>query len=79
MKRGKMKKYLLKHHHEHDECCSTSCHCGCGKCGGGVYFLGFIGSAVYYLQQSTGFWQGVVGILKAIVWPAFLVFKMLGA
>jgi len=45
---------------------------------GGVYFLGFIGAAVYYIQQSFTFWQGVVGVLKALVWPAFLVFKLLG-
>lgn len=45
---------------------------------GGVYFLGFIGATVYYIQQSTTFWQGAVGILKALVWPAFLVYKLLG-
>lgn len=51
----------------------------CFKCGcGGFYFLGFMGAAVYYIQQSTSFWQGVLGILKAIVWPAFLVHKLLG-
>jgi hypothetical protein len=49
-------------------------HHGCG----GVYFLGFIGAAVYYIQQSTTFWQGVVGLLKALVWPAFLVYQLLG-
>ncbi len=50
----------------------------CGACGGGVYFLGFIGAAIYYLQQSDTFWQGVAGVLKALVWPAFLVYKLLG-
>ena len=44
---------------------------------GGVYFLGFVGAAIYYLQQSTGFWNGVLGVLKALVWPAFLVYKLL--
>jgi len=59
--------------------CETKCHCGCGTaCGGGIYFLGFIGSLVYYLQQAPNFWQGIVGVLKALVWPAFLVYKMLG-
>ena len=42
-----------------------------------VYGLGFIGAAVYYVQHSQTFWEGVVGILKAIVWPAFLVYKVL--
>lgn len=50
----------------------------CGACGGGAYFLGIIGASVYYIQQSATFWQGLVGVLKALVWPAFLVFKLLG-
>lgn len=40
---------------------------------GAVYFLGLIGAAVYYIGQATGFWMGVLGFLKALVWPAFLV------
>lgn len=46
-----------------------------GAGGGAVYGLGFIGSAVYFIQQSTTFGSGVIGVLKAIVWPAFLVYK----
>jgi len=42
-----------------------------------VYGLGFIGAAIYYIMQATGFWMGVVGFLKAIVWPAFLVYEAL--
>ncbi len=42
---------------------------------GAVYGLGFIGAVVYYLSTASGFWVGVLGILKAIVWPAFLVFE----
>jgi len=45
--------------------------------GGGIYFVGFIGAAAYYLYTSTGFWMGVWGILKALVWPAILVFELL--
>ena len=41
-------------------------------CGGGVYGLGFIGAAIFYIQQATGFWSGVLGILKAIIWYCFL-------
>jgi len=54
------------------------CYNACGT-GGAVYGLGFIGAAVYYISQSTGFWMGVLGFLKALVWPAFLVYKLLGA
>lgn len=45
--------------------------------GGGVYGLGFIGSLVYYIQYATSFGDGVLGFLKAIVWPAFLVYDLL--
>jgi hypothetical protein len=44
---------------------------------GAVYFLGFIGAAVFYIQNAEGFWAGAVGILKALVWPAFLVYGLL--
>lgn len=47
------------------------------SCGGAVYGLGFIGSAIYYLSTATGFWMGVLGFLKAIVWPVFLVYELL--
>jgi hypothetical protein len=42
-----------------------------------VYGLGFIGAAIYYIMQATGFWMGVVGFLKALVWPAILVYEAL--
>jgi len=49
----------------------------CGTSGGAVYGLGMIGAAVYYIQHANTFWMGVLGLLKAIVWPAFLVYKFL--
>jgi hypothetical protein len=42
-----------------------------------LYFIGFIGAAVYYIQHATGFGDGVLGFLKACVWPAMLVYKSL--
>ncbi|MFH1425849.1 MAG: hypothetical protein ABIG66_00235 [Candidatus Kerfeldbacteria bacterium] len=45
--------------------------------GAGVYCIGFIGAAVYYISAATGFWVGVLGVLKACVWPAFLVHGLL--
>jgi hypothetical protein len=45
--------------------------------GGGIYFFGFIGAVIYYIQLATGFWDGVLGVLKALVWPAFLVYGLL--
>jgi hypothetical protein len=46
-------------------------------CSGAVYGLGFIGAVVFYIQHADTFWVGAVGILKAIVWPAFLIYKAL--
>lgn len=43
---------------------------------GAVYGLGFIGAAVFFISKATGFWMGAVGFLKAIVWPAFLVYEV---
>ena len=52
----------------------------CGPYGSGagcVYGLGFIGAVVYYVSLATSFWMGVLGILKAVVWPGFLVYELL--
>lgn len=45
--------------------------------GDAVYGLGLIGALVYFLQHSTNFWNGALGVLKAIVWPAFLIYELL--
>ena len=55
-------------------------HHGSNGVGGAFYGFGFVGVLIYYLQQATSFQMGVIGFLKAIVWPAFLmydVFKLL--
>jgi hypothetical protein len=48
-----------------------------GAGGGAVYGLGLIGAAVYYIQESTGFGEFLVACLKALVWPAFVVYDLL--
>ncbi len=48
--------------------------------GGGhsIWFLGFIGALVYYLHVHSGtFWLVILAFLKALVWPAFLVYHLL--
>ena len=53
-----------------------------GSCGGCSYFLGFMGALIYYTSTATGFWNGVWGVIKALLWPAFLVYgalKFIGA
>ena len=47
--------------------------------GNAVYGLGMIGAAIFYVGQATTFWMGVLGFLKAIVWPVFLVLEALKA
>jgi hypothetical protein len=49
----------------------------CGGSTGAIYGLGVLGAAIYYISTATGFWIGVLGILKALVWPGFLVYELL--
>ena len=42
----------------------------------GAAFLTFIGAAVYFVQQANGFGEFIVAILKACVWPAFLIHRV---
>lgn len=60
-----------------EDCCCESSHWKSRSKCGGVYGLGFIGAVIYYISTATGFWMGVLGILKALVWPAFLVYSLL--
>ncbi len=63
----------------HNMCCGKK-HCGGnGAAPGCIYGMAFIGAAIYFVQQAdTFFWTGVLGILKAIVWPAILIYHALG-
>jgi hypothetical protein len=45
--------------------------------GGAVYGLGFISALIYFIGHATSFGMGVLGFLKAIVWPVLLVYKAL--
>ncbi len=61
-----------------DKCSSWNIknNVSCG-CGGAFYFLGFIGAAVYYISTAPDIWMAMLGFLKALVWPAFLVYEVL--
>lgn len=48
-----------------------------GHTPGGVYGMAMIGAAVYYIRHATTVWAGLLGILKAIFWPAVLMYKVL--
>ena len=55
----------------------VKCSSGVKPCGGCSYGLGVLGAAIYYISVAGGFWMGVLGVLKALVWPVFLVFELL--
>lgn len=48
-----------------------------GSTTGGIYGLAFLGSLIYYITHAAGFWSIVIGVLKAVVWPAFLVYELM--
>jgi len=52
-------------------------HIGRGGVHIGVYFMAWIGALVYFLQRSHDFGSGVLAVLKALVWPAILVYEVL--
>lgn len=62
---------------ESTECCSEKKVRGGGKVSGGIYGLAFIGALIYFIQTATTFGMGLLGVLKAIVWPAILIYKVL--
>ena len=41
-----------------------------------TYGLGLIGALVYYFQHAASFGDGAMGFLKALVWPAMLVYNL---
>lgn len=77
----------MKNEDMENKCCQD-CKCVVKKChhhyrGGcnessALYGLGVIGAIFYFVSQTTGFWPVIVAVLKAIVWPAFVVYKLLG-
>lgn len=42
-----------------------------------VYGLGVVGALVYYIQHASTFKEVLIGVIKALVWPAILVYKSL--
>jgi hypothetical protein len=45
---------------------------------GGLWFLGFLGTLIYYLHYHSGtFWLVILAVVKALIWPAFVVYYLL--
>lgn len=57
-------------------CENSKCHKNNASCT--FYGLGVIGAAVYYLQSASTFGLVIMGIIKSVFWPAFVLFRILG-
>lgn len=42
-----------------------------------VYVMGLIGSFIYFIQHAHNFGEGIIGFIKALVWPALLAYHAL--
>jgi hypothetical protein len=62
---------------EDNKCCNSNNNHSANASGGAVYGFGVIGAAIYFIAKATTFWSGVLGFLKALVWPAYLVYEAL--
>ena len=45
---------------------------------GWIFFTAYLGAAVYFVQVDPGFWGFILALLKAAVWPAFVLYQVLG-
>lgn len=46
---------------------------------GFALFLAYLGAAVYFVNQASGFFSIIWAFIKAIVWPAILVYQAMQA
>lgn len=61
-----VKEKIKKHSHSHSH-----------SSGDAIYGLGVIGALFYFLQHASNFTGFIMGIGKAVFWPAILMFKLL--
>jgi hypothetical protein len=45
--------------------------------GDAIYGFGLVGALVYYVPHAATLMAGVVGVLKTLVWPALVVYRLL--
>lgn len=63
-----------------EECAKDCRGCNCGKSGSSsnpIYGFGLLGALYYFLTTAVSFSDSLLGIVKAILWPAFLVYQAL--
>jgi prepilin signal peptidase PulO-like enzyme (type II secretory pathway) len=49
----------------------------CHGTAGCIYGLGFLGALIYYVTTAPDFGTALLGVIKALLWPAFLVYGLL--
>lgn len=55
-------------------------HAGNTASWGTLSFVTYVGAAVYFISITDGgFWVVIWALIKAMVWPAFVVFHVLQA
>jgi hypothetical protein len=45
--------------------------------GDAIYAIGIFGAAFYFIEHATTIWMGALGLVKAVFWPAFVVYRVL--
>lgn len=49
-----------------------------GSASDAVYGLGLIGALVFFWQHAPTFTDKLIAVIKALIWPALVVYKLLG-
>jgi len=44
---------------------------------GFFFFLLYIGAAIYFIPKTATFWQVILGLLQAAVWPVYVMYHIL--
>lgn len=42
---------------------------------GFIFFTAYIGAVIYFFNQQPDFWGFILALIKAIFWPAFVVYS----
>lgn len=48
----------------------------CCNAPGAIYGIGMLGALVYYIQHATSFWNGALGVVEAVFWPAMVIYRV---
>ena len=45
---------------------------------GYILFMAYIGAVIFFVERNVGFWGDVLAFLQAAVWPAYVLYNVLG-